>query len=301
MAIDFTPYSAANRMAARLFTCMFRQHARLRYCPDLPRLDGKLALVTGGTAGVGEFVSRGLLARGARVVSLSRGVSQGKEALPEVQSISCDLSNLTSVAGAVDKLRDQKIDLLICNSGIALREHAMTSDGIEMTFAVNVLGHHLLYRLLQQRGMFAINPRIVMTTSEAYFAGKTCDSNPSKYRMNQVYGGSKLGNLWQVLELNKHYPNINSYAVHPGVILSGFGGGVPTGGFKDWLAKKILISEEQGAQAALIAATQDLPNGAYWHNVCGIMSLPKGDAALDIQKADKLWGRLEELIQPFTA
>lgn len=301
MAIDLTPYSAASRMAARLFTCMFRQHSRLRYCPDLPRLEGKSALVTGGTAGVGEFVSRGLLARGAKVVSLSRGVSQGKGTLPEVQSIHCDLSNLASVVEAVDQLGDQKIDVLICNSGIVLRERAMTSDGIEMTFAVNVLGHHLLYRLLQQRDLFAENSRIVMTTGEAYFAADRCDSNPSHYRMGHVYGGSKLGNLWQVLELKKRYPGTTAYAVHPGVILSGFGGGIPSGGFKHWLARKILISEEQGAQAALTAATQDLPNGAYWHNVCGIMSLPQGDAALDAQKAEKLWDQLEALIQPVLA
>ena len=73
--------------------------------------------------------------------------------------------------------------------------------------------------------------------------------------------GSKLGNLWQVQELTKRYPGIRAYAVHPGVVLSGFAGG-PKEGFSYWLRSKLLISEEQGAQAALIAATQDLPNGA---------------------------------------
>ncbi|WKD51664.1 SDR family NAD(P)-dependent oxidoreductase [Microbulbifer spongiae] len=241
-----------------------------------------------------------MLARGAKVVSLSRGVSRGKGTLPEVDSINCDLSNLTSVTNAVDQLGNQKIDILICNSGVAMRERKQASDEIEMTFAVNVLGHHLLYRMLQERNLFTEKPRIVMTTGEAYFVSKKCEVNPSQYRMDHVYGGSKLGNLWQVLELVRRYPSLQAFAVHPGVILSGFGGGIPKG-FRHWLASKILISEKQGAQAALIAASQDIPNGTYWHNTCGIMSLPEEDAALDTQKAETLWRQLEMLIKPFLA
>ena len=206
--------------------------------------------------------------------------------------------DLTSVSDAVNELNEQKIDVLFCNAGIALREQTLASDNIEMTYAVNVLGHHLLYRLLMERGLFNDAPRIVMTSGDAYVAATECEANPPKFSMPRVYGGTKLGNLWQALELCKRFPDIHTTVVHPGAVMSGLGGQRPTG-VAHWLISKMAISEEQGAQASLIAATQDLPNGAYWHNVCGLMKLPDGDAALDSEKSTTFWEELEDYCQPY--
>ncbi|SFK86796.1 NAD(P)-dependent dehydrogenase, short-chain alcohol dehydrogenase family [Pseudovibrio ascidiaceicola] len=295
MSIGLTPSKPPKSSILRLLRCMFRQGARTRICPPGPRLDGKTVLITGGSAGVGEYVSRGLIARGAKVVSLSRGISQGKGGIADLRQVKCDLSCLQSVADAVGKVGDQKIDILICNSGVLLHDHEMASDEVEMTFAVNVLGHHLLYRLLIEQGKFAEDARIVMTSGDAYVMAQTCDVNPLNYSSNRVYGGSKLGNLWQMRELAIRYPALKSYAIHPGVILSGFGGFAEQGGLRSWLAKRLLISEELGAQAALIAATQDVPSGTYWHNVWGVMDLPEDDAGMDRQKSGALWDQLELL------
>ncbi len=70
VSIDLNPYRPAKRPSLRLLRCMFRQRARTRACPQEPRLEGKTVLVTGGTAGVGEFISRDLLKRGAKAVSI---------------------------------------------------------------------------------------------------------------------------------------------------------------------------------------------------------------------------------------
>jgi len=300
MTLDMTPYRASRLMPVRMMTCMYRQQSRTIACPDLPRLDGKTVLVTGGASGVGEFISRGALERGATVISMSRGISEATGALADVQQIKCDLADLASVRNAVDQLAVRKIDILFCNAGIALREHKMTTDNIEMTYAVNVLGHHLLYRLLQERDLFNDEPRIIMTSGDAYVAAENCEANPKlkKFSTPKVYGGTKLGNLWQALELSRHYPSIRAIAIHPGAIMSGLGGSTPTG-IVHWLLSKIAISVEQGAQASLIAATQDLPSGSYWHNVCRLMELPEGDVALDTQKSSKLWEELEYLVDPW--
>ncbi len=298
MSIDLTPKKSATGNNRRMFACIFRQKAKNHFCPETPLLEGKTALVTGGGAGVGEFVSRGLLKREAEVISLSRGVSKGTSVIDEIESIKCDLAEPASVVSAVDELAERKFDIVICNSGIMMPNHQTTSEGIEKTFAVNVFGHHLLYRLLIERGMLADNARIVMTTGEVYVMTDECLSKPEHYNGNRAYAGSKLGNLWQVLELAKRYPNIQTYAVHPGVVLSGFGG-APRGEVASWLMSKLLISEEEGAQSALIAATQDLPNGAYWHNVVGVVDLPSTDAAKDEQKSVALWDQLETLTSPW--
>lgn len=298
MKLHLTPYRASRYMPVRMFTCMFRQQSRTRPCPELPRLDGKTVLVTGGAAGVGEFISRGAMARGAKVISMSRGVSEGVNELAGVQHIRCDLADLESVKNAVDQINDLKIDILFCNAGIALREHKMAANNIEMTYAVNVLGHHLLYRLLLDRGLFTSSPSIVMTSGDAYVASDVCEANPRWSGMSKIYGGTKLGNLWQAFELPKHFPEVHATVVHPGGVMSGLGG-LKLTGLAHWALSKMAISEQQGAQASLVAATQELPNGGYWHNVCGLMELPKGDPALDSKKAAKLWDKLEALCQPY--
>lgn len=176
-----------------------------------------------------------------------------------------------------------------------MHEHKMATPEIEMTFAVNVLGHHLLYRLMIERSMFAENPRIVMTSGDPYIMSNTCEPNPNEFGSHQVYGGSKLGNMWQMRELVKRYPEIKTYAIHPGVVLSGFGGIADRAGYQRWLAGKLLVSEEQGAQAALITSTQDIPSGTYWHNVWGVMDLPQDDTSMKSQKSAAFWGQLETL------
>lgn len=294
MTIDLTPAKPARTVAARMVRCIYRQKTRTHACPELPRLDGRTALVTGGIAGVGEFVSRGLLSRGAGVVSLSRGVSQGTGTDIGVESLTCDLADPDSVVSAVDALGGRRFDLVICNSGIVMREHQTTALALEKTFAVNVFGHHLLYRLLLDRCMLGEGARIVLTTGEAYVMATECAPRPKVFKPNHAYASSKLGNLWQVQELVKRWPKYRAYAVHPGAVLSGLGGGAGSG-FAHWLTGRVAISEEQGAQAALIAATQALQNGAYWHNVAGVVDLVSTDAARDHEKSARLWAELERL------
>lgn len=294
--MDLKLKSPGKSTVSRMFSCMFRQRKRNINCPESPRLAGKTAIVTGGSSGVGEFVSRGLIERGAKVISLSRGVSKSTAEIPGLKSVKCDLGNPRSVVEAVDRISNEKIDLLIGNAGIVVSSFQLTSDDIEKTFAVNVLGHHLLYSLLNRRGLFNDQARIVLTTGEAYVMAKECLPAPSysSFSGHVAYAASKLGNLWQVQELANRWPHIKSIAVHPGVICSGLGGG-PSNGLSRFLMSRLLISEKQGAQGSLIGATQDLPNGAYWHNTLGLLNLRSSDVARDRVKSEELWESLEQI------
>ena len=261
-------------------------------------LSGKNVLITGGMAGVGEFISRALVKAGANVTSISRGISNENKSIENVKQIWGDLSDPESIQMAVNDLGHRKFDIVICNSGIVLDNYQITSYGLENTFAVNVFGHHLLYRLLMKRDMLSDGARIVMTSGEAYVSNSDKIADENNYNGMHVYANSKLGNLWQTMELTKRYPSIKSLAIHPGVIASGFVG-KSKAGFSHWLRSKFLISEEEGAQAALIAATQDLPNGTYWHNTLGIVDLPIDDIALDATKSIQQWEELEKLAEPW--
>ena len=108
-----------------------------------------------------------------------------------------------------------------------------------------------------------------------------------------AYSRSKLGNLWQFAELARRRPKMTVISVHPGVVATELEGGVTgiVGAFK----RTFFISPEEGAQAALIAATQPMENGAYFHNTRGRMLLRDEDAAVDARKAAAFWDQLEAL------
>lgn len=281
----------------RVFNCILGQKGKTISCPEEPRLDGKRVLVTGGAAGVGEFISRDLIARGAEVTAMARGRSQGTNTIEGLKTIQADLTNSTSIVTAVNSHINEPFDIVICNAGLVSREAEVTSDGVERTFAANVLGHHILYRLLIDRNLLNTDARIIMTSGDIYIMEDDCNANASFDQMQKVYSRSKLGNLWQSLELTSRYPNLHPISVHPGVVASGFSGAKV--GFAAWLRNHLLISEQAGAQSALIAATQTLPRGSYWHNKMGLVNLPKSDPALDQEKSARLWQQLESLAAPY--
>jgi len=286
---------APRAFPARMARAVWKQEARSLVCPPEPRLDGKLALVTGGNGGIGLETCRGLLERGARVVMAARNQDKAAAARDALRAelgehiplelAPLDLGDLDSVAAFARELEVERIDLLIANAGVAPRRYAVSAQGHEQAFAVNVLGHFLLIQLLAPR--LPAGARVVMLTGDIYCLVGACTPD---YRFRSSLGGllaycrSKLGNQWLGAQLQARHPDWSVVTVHPGVVASGLGGqqeGDPSAP---------AISCVRGAQTSLIAATQpDLPPGAYLHNTMGLVELPAGDAALDDAKAAALW------------
>ncbi|MEZ9183584.1 SDR family NAD(P)-dependent oxidoreductase [Vibrio splendidus] len=281
----------------RVISAIIGQKRKHHACPELPRLDGKRVLVTGGTAGIGEFITRSLLAQGARVTSLARGLSDATDDILHAESIYMDLADPKSIVTAVKQLGETPFDIVICNAGLVSKKAEISPSGYEKTFSVNVLGHHILYRLLMQKNMLVDDAGLVITSGDIYIMENECAADIPFDGTSSTYSRSKLGNLWQVRELSERYPNIHSIAVHPGVVASGFAGSKK--GFLAWLRTKQLVSEEQGSHSSLIAATQDLPRGSYWHNVFGLVDLPESDPGCDASGSRKLWDQLESITAPY--
>ena len=284
-----------KRVRAKL--AIIGQKLKHRACPQLSRLDGKRILITGGNAGVGEFITRSLIAQGAQVTSLARGVSASSNEIPGVEFFYVDLTHPESIVSAVNQLGQQPFDIVICNAGLLSKTAEMSPSGYEKTFAVNVLGHHILYRLLMKKNLLVDGARIVITTGDIYILESECSPEIPFDEPYKTYSRSKLGNLWQVRELTKRYPNLHPIAVHPGVIANNFAG--ERFGLLSWLRRTQLISEEQGAHSSLIGATQNLPRGSYWHNVFGLVDLSKNDPACHDKSSQNLWGKLESITLPY--
>ncbi|MEO0961430.1 MAG: SDR family NAD(P)-dependent oxidoreductase [Pseudomonadota bacterium] len=291
---------------SRVMSSMLGQGKRTQLCPDDPRLDGKIALVTGGTGGIGQEIVRGLARRGADVIVAARGGAQAESDCRQIaqdtgQHVSflrLDLGNIQAVREATaalqERLAGRWLDIVCANAGVWPNRHGTSADGFETAFAVNCLGHHVLIKGLMNRAMLADQVRIVATSGDIYILSDDCTPDFTyKGGGTMAYCRSKLGNLWQFGELAKRHPELQVVMVHPGVAATALEG--PSTGIGGFVKRQIMASPEQGAQASLIAATQELPSGTYFHNMYGVMALRDQDPAMDADKAARFWDLLETL------
>jgi len=288
----------------RLGGALFRQAARTQRCPDTPRLDGQLAVVTGATGGIGLEIARGLVARGADLIVPCRNLAKGTRVVDalrsearddaRIEATAMDLEDLDSVragARAIAELADGRaIDILVENAGVWPRRYAQTAQGHELAFGVNVLSHFVLGFELSRDGVLE-TARVVIVTGDIYITERECTPD---FQWRGARGGmraysrSKLGNLWIGAHLARHTPSLTVHTAHPGVVATNLGGGA--GPFADWLRGRLMISPQLGAQMPLICATQaGLEDGGYYHNTLGRVRLRDDDPARDAAAAAKLW------------
>ena len=114
----------------------------------MPRLQGKVAVITGGARGLGEAIARRMVDEGASVAILDRdphGEQVAKDIGESAVFRTCDVTQEADVAGALDAVADQlgRIDVLVNNAGIAgvnKPTHEITEAEWDAVQAVNVKG-----------------------------------------------------------------------------------------------------------------------------------------------------------------
>ncbi|WP_434421018.1 oxidoreductase [Nannocystis pusilla] len=279
---------------------------------DIPRLDGKTAVVTGANSGIGYYTALELARAGAQVVIGCRDAGRGEEALKglrqqsggAVELVPLDLSSLASVRSFADEVRRRhpSLDLLVNNAGImALPRRETTADGFEKQFGTNHLGHFALTGLLLPALRASAAPRVVTVSSAvAWPAQLDLDDLQSERRYTPMgaYGRSKLANLLFMLELQRRAggTGLRSVAAHPG--------GASTGLQKHAFARSIKWfgqPAQAGALPSLRAATApDVQGGDYYGPWLMLMRGAPIHAwippqARNEQTAARLWQRSEEL------
>ncbi|CAN4127159.1 unnamed protein product [Withania somnifera] len=191
-------------------------------CPDLRSVT---AIITGATSGIGAETARVLAKRGAKLILPARSIKAAEETKarilvesPEAEIIvmALDLSSLSSVRKFVDEFEylNFPLNLLINNAGKFAHQHAISEDGIEMTFATNYLGHFLLTKLLLKKMMetakeTGVEGRIVNVSSSihGWFSGdaiqylRQITNDKSQYAATRAYALSKLANVLHTKEL----------------------------------------------------------------------------------------------------
>ncbi len=122
-------------------------------------LTGKQVIITGPTSGIGKEIAAQLAALGAEMILACRDLERGEQAADEITHrtgvkncvvMHIDASSQESIREFVRQYsaRFPRLDVLINNAAINRSLRQTSVDGIELTFATNVLGYYLLAREL---------------------------------------------------------------------------------------------------------------------------------------------------------
>lgn len=301
---------------------------------DIPSQAGKRIIITGANSGIGYHAALKLARKDAHIVLACRDRKKGEAALDRLNTEApganielaiLDLASLASVRefAAKELAQRRPLHILINNAGVmAPPKRLETTDGFELQFGTNVLGHFALTALLmpslqQAAAKSADRPRIVTIASIAHKRGQL-DFNDLQSTKNygpmKAYQQSKLANLMFAFELErrlraKSIP-IMSIAAHPGVA------NTPLFNKADYspiektartaighIIELLLNTDAEGALPTLYAATSPEAQDGGYYGPQGFQEM-RGERvgpakiapqALDATAAAQLWKACEEL------
>jgi len=277
-------------------------------------MTGKVCLVTGATAGIGEAAALLLAKRGATIVGVGRNPKKNKNSTemikaetgnPNVEYLLADLSSQKDIHHLTQQFKQKydHLDVLINNAGATFGERMESIDGIEMTFALNHLGYFLLTNLLKDVLEASAPSRIINVSSSLHKLGKLdFDDIPFKngYARSKAYQRSKLANIAFTYELARHFSNqkITVNAMNPGLVATNVGqaaGGL-TAKIKGLVDKIAGITPEEGAQTIIYLATSPEVTGVTGRYFVKEKSIPSSKTTYDLDFCQRLWDVSEGLI-----
>ncbi|KAL8894033.1 MAG: hypothetical protein Q9192_004689 [Flavoplaca navasiana] len=302
---------------------------------DIPDLDGKVYIVTGGTAGIGFGITAHLLQHNAaKIFLLSQKEEHADEAMEElkkygdtskVQWIHCDLKDLKQTYSAAKQLQSEKqIDALICNAGEGVGKYNETVDGLDSHFQVNHLSQFHLAMMLWPNLQATPNSRLILMSSDLHRACPSSTTFTSVPEINTDLGAMNLYNrtkLAQVLtvramarRIENNQPGFQSpkdtgpwvIATHPGGVKTdqqgqavdayGTKGKAGVAAIRPFLKDPV----DEGCRSGLFAATSE---DVVKEKLQGVYIVPDrkvtepSDRAKDIELGENLWQLSGQILQ----
>jgi len=283
------------------------------------RLEGRTAIVTGASSGIGVETARALAFAGANVVLACRSVASGEQVaarlraeLPtdtgQLEVAALDLADLESVGAFVRGFlaSGRTLDVLVNNAGVMAAPLTFTAQGIESQLGINHVGHFALTVGL----LPALGPdgRVVTVASSVHTRGKatnvletlTADRafTSRRYSRYGSYDDSKLANVLFTHGLARRLaPGQSAHAVHPGVIGTNLARSMGAiGKVFVFFLKVFSKSPAQGAATSVFAATAPELAGqsACYLADCAVASSSR--QGRDAELAERLWAVSEQLI-----
>jgi NAD(P)-dependent dehydrogenase (short-subunit alcohol dehydrogenase family) len=277
-------------------------------------MNGKVCLVTGATAGIGQATALLLAQQGATVVGVGRNPAKNEfstQMIKEktgnwaVEYLLADLSSQKEIRALAQQFlaKYDRLDVLVNNAGATFGERMESVDGIEMTFALNHLGYFLLTNLLSDILETSAPSRVINVSSSLHKLGKlNFDDIAFKdgYARSKAYQRSKLANIAFTYELARHFSNqkITVNAMNPGLVATNVGqsaGGL-SAKMKGLVDKIAGLTPEEGAQTIIYLATSLEVTGVTGRYFVKEKSIPSSKISYDLDFCRRLWDISSELI-----
>lgn len=277
---------------------------------------GKVCLVTGATAGIGQAAALLLAKRGATVVGVGRNPTKNKNSTemiktetgnPNIEYLLADLSSQKDIHKLANQFKEKydRLDVLVNNAGATFGERLESVDGIEMTFALNHLGYFLLTNLLGDILEASAPSRVINVSSSLHKFGKiNFDDIPFKngYTRSKAYQRSKLANIAFTYELARHFSNqkITVNAMNPGLVATNIGqvaGGI-SAKMKGLVDRIAGLTPEEGAQTIIYLATSEEVAGVTGRYFVKEKSIPSSKISYALEFCRRLWNVSESLTMP---
>jgi NAD(P)-dependent dehydrogenase (short-subunit alcohol dehydrogenase family) len=281
-------------------------------------MQGKVVVATGATSGIGEVAAVRLAEQGARIVFIARDPVRASSTLAKLNAAGAgvehrfhlaDLSLMADTRRVAAEIAaaEPRIDVLINNAGAVFTRRIVTSEGLEMTFALNHMAYFVLTQGLMARLTGSAPARIVNTASAAH-QGARLDfddlQSARSFSAMGAYGRSKLCNILFTRELARRLAGtrVTANCLHPGVVATRFGdsaGGLL--GLMMPLVRRLSISPERGAETIVYLAASPAVEGVSGLYFAKCAPATPSRAAQDDDAAARLWADSEQLAGPIPA
>jgi NAD(P)-dependent dehydrogenase (short-subunit alcohol dehydrogenase family) len=196
------------------------------------RLDGKVALITGGTSGIGEATVELFIAEGAKVMIAARNEEKGRQMVGSLGAgarfIACDVTREPEIKAAIDATTEAfgRLDCLFNNAGGPTRGEAMTVTPTDFSYAMDLLLGSVVFGIRHAAPIMQAQGRgaIINNSSVAALRG-----HMGGYLYSIAKAGVKRATEMAGMELGQYGVTVN--CISPGAIATPifFGGSKAAG------------------------------------------------------------------------
>lgn len=261
--------------------------------------EGKRALITGGTSGIGKAAAQEMSKQGVAVTVTGRNLNKGNElekSSPLIHFKSLDMTSWSEFTAFVDSI--EPLDYLVLNAGSMPEIFGTNAQGIELQFASQFFGHYILAKKLSLAGKLNPGGRIVWVTSGGMYL-KALDLNTifrnPKYDKVDQYANVKRAQVTLLPFFKEEFREQMVIAMHPGwAATPGVDEALP--GFSK-IMKGRLRSPLQGADTILwaLSTKRKIESGALYFDREKVTS----HKFWFTRKSEKLSGELQNLLKKY--